>query len=80
MAKAVPQPETIDRLATAVYPSFAMLAGMQLDQFTLLQDGPLRPEALADILGVDAARLIGESDKLHITNRTDTTFRVPTNV
>ena len=31
------QPTTIQHLATAVYPSFAMLAGMQLDVFTPLQ-------------------------------------------
>jgi hypothetical protein len=31
-----PQPTTIQKLATAVYPSFAMLAGMQLDLFTPL--------------------------------------------
>jgi len=30
---APPQPTTIQQLATAVYPSFAMLAGMQLDVF-----------------------------------------------
>ena len=28
------QPTTIQHLASAVYPSFAMLAGMQLDVFT----------------------------------------------
>ena len=34
-----PYPTTIQHLATAVYPSFAMLAGMQLDVFTPLKDG-----------------------------------------
>jgi SAM-dependent methyltransferase len=34
-----------------------MLAAMQLDLFTPLRDGPLHPEALAAVLGVDAARL-----------------------
>jgi predicted O-methyltransferase YrrM len=50
------RPETIERLATAVYPSFAMLAGMQLDVFTPLKDGPLNAGQLADVLGIDAAR------------------------
>ncbi len=36
-----PRSETIDKLASAVYPSFAMLAGMQLDLFTPLKDGPM---------------------------------------
>jgi len=29
MTSAAPRPETIEKLASAVYPSFAMLAGMQ---------------------------------------------------
>jgi hypothetical protein len=33
------QPTTIQKLAAAVYPSFAMLAGMQRDVFTPLKDG-----------------------------------------
>jgi hypothetical protein len=32
-------PKTIETLADAVYPSFAMLAGMELDLFTPLKDG-----------------------------------------
>ncbi len=35
-------PKTIESLADAVYPSFAMLAGMELDLFTPLKDGPLK--------------------------------------
>src|SRR6266849_4164217 len=52
-----PQPTTIQKLATAVYPSFAMLAGMQLDVFTPLKDGPLTAGQLADTLGVKAEKL-----------------------
>ncbi len=52
-----PQPTTIEHLATAVYPSFAMLTGMQLDVFTPLKDGPLTAEQLADALGVQAEKL-----------------------
>lgn len=52
-----PQPTTIQKLAKAIYPSFAMLAGMQLDVFTPLQDGPMTAEQLADALGVKVEKL-----------------------
>ncbi len=52
-----PQPTTIQALSTAVYPSFAMLAGMQLDVFTPLKDSPMTAEQLADALGVNAGDL-----------------------
>src|SRR5262249_25555917 len=39
-------PNTIEALADAVYPSFAMLAGMELDLFTPLKDGPLSAEEI----------------------------------
>ena len=52
-----PQPTTIQHLATAVYPSLAMLAGMQLDVFTPLKDGPLTAVQLADAIGVNAEKL-----------------------
>jgi hypothetical protein len=51
------KPTTIFRLAHGVYPSMAMLAGMQLDVFTPLKDGPLTATALADTLRVKAERL-----------------------
>jgi SAM-dependent methyltransferase len=51
------QPTTIQKLATAVYPSFAMLAGMQLDVFTPLKDGPLTAAQLAAVLGVNTEKL-----------------------
>jgi len=57
MASPVPRPETIEKLVNAVYPSFAMLAGMQLDVFTSLHDGPLSAEHLAQALGVHPAKL-----------------------
>jgi Dimerisation domain/O-methyltransferase domain len=50
------RPDTIERLATSVYASFAMLAGMQLDVFRPLKDGPLRADQLADALGIDPTR------------------------
>jgi hypothetical protein len=54
---AVPRPETIERLAAAVYPSFAMLAGMQLDVFTPLVGGALSAEQIAQALGLGVAKL-----------------------
>ena len=41
MAKPPSSSETIDQLANAVYSSFELLAGMQLDLFTPLKDCPL---------------------------------------
>ena len=52
-----PQPKIITQLFDAVYPSFAMLAGMELDLFTPLKNGPLSVEQLADMLGVQAIKL-----------------------
>lgn len=57
MATSDPQPDTIDKLGNAVYPSFAMLAGMQLDVFTPLKDGPMTAEQIADALDVRSAKL-----------------------
>jgi len=52
-----PRPETINRLGSAVYTSFAMLAGMQLDLFTPLEEGPMSSERLAKALGVAPTKL-----------------------
>jgi hypothetical protein len=55
---AVPRsPETIQRLQSGVAPALAMLAGMQLEVFTHLADGPRTAEHLAERLGVAADRL-----------------------
>jgi hypothetical protein len=54
---ASPQPTIIQTLSTAVYPAFAMLAGMQLEVFTPLQDGPLTAAQLATALSVTAEKL-----------------------
>ena len=37
----------IEKIAQSVYPPFAMLAGMQLDLFTPLTDGPMSAEQIA---------------------------------
>jgi hypothetical protein len=50
-------PATIMRNAYAVYPSFAMLAGMQLDLFTPLEDIAMDAETLARSLGVQPTKL-----------------------
>lgn len=54
--KSPPEPKTIQKLVD-VYPSFALLAGMQLDLFTPLKAGPMRPEQIANAIGVDVAKL-----------------------
>ncbi len=51
------RPETIEKLASAVYPAFAMVAGMQLDVFTPLQDGPMSVEHIAAALTVNPRKL-----------------------
>ena len=51
-----PEPKTIQKLVD-VYPSFALLAGMQLDLFTPLKAGPMRPEQIANAIGVGVAKL-----------------------
>lgn len=50
-------PEAIRRFGLAVATPFAVLAGMQLDVFSPLQDGPADVDALARRMGVDARRL-----------------------
>src|SRR4030095_4150581 len=57
MTSPVTRAETMEQLAAAVYPSFAMLAGMELDVFTTLKDGPLTGRQVAATLGVDPIRL-----------------------
>lgn len=45
------------RIGQAVYPPFAMLAGMQLDLFTPLKDSPMSAEQIAEATGVGSAKL-----------------------
>ena len=51
------KPATIFRHVYGLYPSVAMLAGMQLDVFTPLGSGPMTAQALADVLKVEAQKL-----------------------
>ena len=57
MANTISQPETLNKLRSAVDLAFAMLAGMQLDVFTPLKDGPMTAEQIAAAIGVAPARL-----------------------
>lgn len=52
-----PRPETIDKLRHFAYGAFAMLAGMKLDVFTPLKEGPMTVEQIADATGVEATKL-----------------------
>jgi SAM-dependent methyltransferase len=52
-----PGPELIRQLSMAPLPSFALLAGMELDLFTPLAEEPLTAERLADTLGVPSEKL-----------------------
>ena len=57
MVSQSPAPETINRLTDGVFPAFALLAGMQLDVFTPLKDGPKPAAEVAAAVGVDAGKL-----------------------
>jgi SAM-dependent methyltransferase len=50
-------PDTIARLQAGIAPAFAMLAGMQLDVFSQLANGPRSADELAGSLGVAAEQL-----------------------
>ena len=53
-----PSRDTIDQLNTAVYPSFAMLAGMQLNLFSVIKDGAAKsPEQIGQALEVRGDKL-----------------------
>lgn len=57
MGKETLKPTTINQNVFKVFPSFAMLAGMQLDVFTPLKDGPMDAKTLAETLGVREDKL-----------------------
>ena len=52
-----PAENPIEKIATSVYPAFALLAGMQLDIFTSLKAGPLDAEQIASKIDANAAKL-----------------------
>jgi hypothetical protein len=49
--------KTIEKLGSAAYPAFAMVAGMQLDLFTPLGAGPMSARQLAEAMDFESARL-----------------------
>ncbi len=53
----IPRPENIMRNFYSLFPSLAMLAGMQLDLFTPLNDGAMTAQELAVSLGIEEAKL-----------------------
>jgi len=55
--KPAPDRTTIDRLRFSIFPSLAMLAGLQMEVFTHLQDGAKSSQALADALGAKKHKL-----------------------
>jgi predicted O-methyltransferase YrrM len=57
MTDSDPRPTTIEELEGAVWPSFAMLAGIQLNLFTCLKDGPMDIAQIADTMTVRADKL-----------------------
>lgn len=57
MSDSSPTPNTIEKYDSALLPGLAILAGRQLDIFTLLKDAPMGAEDIAEALGVDASKL-----------------------
>ena len=51
------RPMQIEQITDRLADFFGMLAGMDLDLFTPLDDGPLTAAELASALGVDAGKL-----------------------
>lgn len=57
MTDSSPQPVILDSLDEYVFQATSALAGMQLDVFTQLKDGPRTATEIAETLGVEAIRL-----------------------
>lgn len=57
MTDSIPEPVILDGLKDMVLRAGPLLAGMQLDLFTPLQDGPLSADHLAASIGVQTAKL-----------------------
>ena len=57
MADSNLRPDTINKLRFGAEAAFAMLAGMQLDVFTSMKDGPLTAEQIANAVGAKSDRL-----------------------
>jgi predicted O-methyltransferase YrrM len=57
MTDSMPEPKILNSLGDTVCRATSVLAGMQLDLFTPLKDGPLRADQIAASLGVQEAKL-----------------------
>ena len=57
MSEQAPQPDIFFQIRNRTRATAAMLAGMKLDLFTPLKDGPLSAEQVASKLGVEAGKL-----------------------
>lgn len=57
MENFAPTPDTINRLRFAADAAFAMLAGMQLDLFTPIKEGPMTAEQIASAIGAKTERV-----------------------
>jgi SAM-dependent methyltransferase len=57
MNESLPQPERVNQLLNSVYQSFALLAGMELNLFSYLENDPLTVEQIAGEIGVQASKL-----------------------
>ena len=57
MADSVPEKVILDSIAEPVYRATSVLAGMQLDLFTRLKDGPLSAGQVAATIGVQTTKL-----------------------
>ena len=57
MTDAMPEPVILDSLEDTVHRAMSVLAGMQLDLFTPLKDGPLSADQIAASIGVGATKL-----------------------
>jgi SAM-dependent methyltransferase len=57
MTNLTPEPAILSSLADPIYRATAVLAGMQLDLFTPLKDGPLSADQIAEAIGVEMTKL-----------------------
>jgi hypothetical protein len=57
MSDSIPEPLILNSLQDMVFQAMSVLAGMQLDLFTQLKDGPLSADQLAASLGVQTTKL-----------------------
>ena len=57
MTDSVPEPVILDSVDDLIHGATSILAGPQLDLFTLLKDGPLSADQIAASIGVETTKL-----------------------